>query len=283
MAASPYRIGTMSRAEVAIAIEWAAAEGWNPGLHDAECFHAADPGGFLVGRLDDEPVATISVVRYGASFAFLGLYIVKPAYRGHGYGIRIWEAGLARLAGRKVGLDGVVAQQDNYRKAGFTFAYRNVRYRGTGGATAPPDARIVPLSTIPVAETIAYDRAFFPDERTAFVRCWITQSQSTALCIVRGNRLAGYGVVRASRDGFKIGPLFADDAGLAGALFDGLRAFVPGDAALFLDVPETNPAAVALAEQRGMAIVFETARMYTGAAPALPLRRLFGVTTFELG
>jgi ribosomal protein S18 acetylase RimI-like enzyme len=159
MAASPYRIGTMSRAEVAIAIEWAAAEGWNPGLHDAECFHAADPGGFLVGRLDDEPVATISVVKYGASFAFLGLYIVKPAYRGHGYGIRIWEAGLARLAGRKVGLDGVVAQQDNYRKAGFTFAYRNVRYRGTGGATAPPDARIVPLSKIPVAETIAYDRA----------------------------------------------------------------------------------------------------------------------------
>jgi len=32
-----------------------------------------------------------------------------------------------------------------------------------------------------------------------------------------------------------------------------------------------------------MVVVFETARMYTGAAPQLPLRRLFGVTTFELG
>jgi hypothetical protein len=29
--------------------------------------------------------------------------------------------------------------------------------------------------------------------------------------------------------------------------------------------------------------VFETARMYTAGAPALPLHRLFGITTFELG
>ncbi len=32
-----------------------------------------------------------------------------------------------------------------------------------------------------------------------------------------------------------------------------------------------------------MTVGFETARMYTGPAPALPLRRIFGVTTFELG
>jgi hypothetical protein len=28
---------------------------------------------------------------------------------------------------------------------------------------------------------------------------------------------------------------------------------------------------------------FETARMYKGPAPSLPLERIFGVTTFELG
>ncbi|HLA33082.1 MAG TPA: GNAT family N-acetyltransferase, partial [Pseudomonas sp.] len=31
----------MTRAEVDLAIDWAAAEGWNPGLHDADCFYAA--------------------------------------------------------------------------------------------------------------------------------------------------------------------------------------------------------------------------------------------------
>ena len=47
----------MTQQEVATAIEWAAAEGWNPGLHDAACFYAADPSGFLVGLLEDEPIA----------------------------------------------------------------------------------------------------------------------------------------------------------------------------------------------------------------------------------
>src|SRR4051794_9955160 len=101
------RIRTMTRSEVDLAIDWAGAEGWNPGLHDADCFHVADPTGFLVGLLDDEPVATISVVKYGDTFGFLGFYIVKPVYRGRGYGIGVWNAGLEYLRGRTVGLDGV--------------------------------------------------------------------------------------------------------------------------------------------------------------------------------
>jgi fumarate hydratase class II len=39
----------------------------------------------------------------------------------------------------------------------------------------------------------------------------------------------------------------------------------------------------ALAESWGMQPVFETARMYTGAAPAFDLQKQFGITTFELG
>src|SRR5262245_49128429 len=42
-----YEIRTMSRAELGLALDWAAAEGWNPGLDDATPFHVADPAGFL--------------------------------------------------------------------------------------------------------------------------------------------------------------------------------------------------------------------------------------------
>ncbi|MFO1314938.1 MAG: GNAT family N-acetyltransferase [Burkholderiales bacterium] len=278
-----YRVDVMTEADVVLAMDWAAAEGWNPGLHDAPCFRAADPGGFLVGRLDGEPIATISVVRYGASFAFLGLYIVAPAHRGNGYGLRLWRAGLARAAGRTVGLDGVVAQQDNYRKSGFALAYRNIRYQGPGGSATPLDPRIVPLSSRPRDEVIAYDRPFFPDDRTAFLRAWLAQPRARGLAIADRRGLAGYGVVRPCRRGWKVGPLCADAPELAEALLAGLAAFVPSDAPLFLDAPEPNAAAVALAERRGMTVAFETARMYAGRAPHLPLRRLFGVTTFELG
>src|SRR5262249_27238723 len=117
----------MTRGDLDLAVAWAAREGWNPGRRDADCFHAADPAGFLIGERGGMPLATISVVAYDAAFGFLGFYIVEPEARGQGYGLQIWRAGMAHLGARNIGLDGVVAQQDNYRKSGFALAYRNIR------------------------------------------------------------------------------------------------------------------------------------------------------------
>jgi GNAT superfamily N-acetyltransferase len=233
--------------------------------------------------LGDEPIATISVVKYGDSFGFLGFYIVKPEYRGKGYGIQIWNAGLAYLRGRTIGLDGVVDQQSNYRNSGFRLAYRNIRYRGTGGGYFSNESGIVQLSTLPFDEIYAYDKPFFPDDRMQFLKCWIDQPQSTALGILQNRTLAGYGVLRTCRSGCKIGPLFADSPELAERLFLALKAHAPEGAPIFLDTPAVNSAAVALAKRHNMTVVFETARMYTGKNPDVPLNRVFGVTTFELG
>ncbi|MGB0515293.1 MAG: GNAT family N-acetyltransferase, partial [Wenzhouxiangellaceae bacterium] len=123
----------MRRSELDLVVDWAAAEGWNPGVNDPNCFHAADPAGFLLGLIDDEPVGSISVVRYGRAFGFLGFYIVKPDYRQQGYGIRLWHAGIEQLADRTLGLDGVVDQQSNYKKSGFVLAHNNLRYAGIAG------------------------------------------------------------------------------------------------------------------------------------------------------
>ena len=83
-------IRTMTPDEIGLALDWAAAEGWNPGLYDAAPFLAADPEGFLIGFLEDVPVAMISAVRYGKTFGFLGFYLVRPDRRGQGYGWAIW-------------------------------------------------------------------------------------------------------------------------------------------------------------------------------------------------
>lgn len=283
MQKSSYTIRVMTRQEVDIVIDWAAAEGWNPGLYDADCFYAADPNGFLIGLLGDEPVATVSVVKYGDSFGFLGFYIVKPEHRGKGYGIQIWNAGLTYLSGRTIGLDGVVSQQNNYKKSGFTLAYRNIRYQGTGGGYYQANSGVVPLSTIPFDEICAYDTPFFPDNRRQFLRCWLDQPKSTALGILRNRKLAGYGVLRICRSGYKVGPLFADSPEFAEDLFVALKAHIPEGVPVFLDTPAVNSAAVDLVKRHNMTVAFETARMYTGKSPDLPISRLFGVTSFELG
>jgi ribosomal protein S18 acetylase RimI-like enzyme len=117
-----YHIRTLQLGEIDTAVDWAAAEGWNPGVYDARCFHAADPHGFLGGFIGDELIATISAVKYGHTFGFIGFYIVKADYRSHGYGLKLWNAALASLGNRLIGLDGVFAQQENYRKSGFALA-----------------------------------------------------------------------------------------------------------------------------------------------------------------
>ncbi len=278
-----YTIRTMTRRDVDTAIEWAAREGWNPGGHDGECYFAADPEGFLLGELDGEPVATISVVKYGKTFGFLGFYIVRPEFRGRGCGLEIWKAGLNRLGDRNIGLDGVVAQQDNYIKSGFKLAHRNMRFAGRGGGAASGCPDIVALDALPCADVNAYGRAFFPADRSAFWRCWIGQPEAHALGIRRGGALHGYGVMRPCRVGWKIGPLFADNAESAEALFVDLKSKVGSGDQVFLDVPEPNRDALLLAERHGLRVSFETARMYTRECPDIDLARTFGVTSFEIG
>jgi hypothetical protein len=105
--------------EVGMIRAWADAEGRGPGLHTGACFFATDPAGFFIGELGGRPISSISCMAYDGSFDFVGLYIVRPEFRGRGYGLQTRGAGLARLGGRNVGLDGVVAQQANYERSGL--------------------------------------------------------------------------------------------------------------------------------------------------------------------
>ncbi|MET8681128.1 GNAT family N-acetyltransferase [Streptomyces sp. NPDC004647] len=279
-----FEITTASADDIRLLGDWADAEGWNPGHTDGYAFFATDPHGFLIGRLDGEPVACISVVRYGAGFGFLGFYITRPALRGQGYGIQLWRAGMSRLAGRNVGLDGVVDQQGNYRKSGFRPAWNNIRYEGTpaAGAATPADITLVDARTLPFDRLATYDRRFFPAERDGFLASWIAAPQRTALAAIRDGELSGFAVMRACRAASRIGPLYAASPDVAAALVDALKATTP-DKPVAIDVPDINAAAVHLMEQLGLAPSFETARMYTGSTPQIDRAGLFGVTSLELG
>jgi len=278
-----YTIRRMRRDEVELTIDWAAAEGWNPGINDAECFYSSDPGGFFVGLLDDEPVGCISAVAYGDAFGFLGLYIVKKEYRGRGFGMRLWQEGMDHLCGRNVGLDGVVGEQENYKKSGFRLLHRSIRFQGTGTGDGRSYPGIVEIAEVPFQDLLSYDTIHFPAERGRFLRSWIDQKNSAGFAFICDGRIEGYGLLRRCRTGFKIGPLFAEDGRVAESLFSAMAGRADRGAPIYLDVPEPNSSALSLAARHGMAETFETARMYTRGDPGLPLMKIFGLTTFELG
>ncbi|WMX44050.1 GNAT family N-acetyltransferase [Streptomyces roseicoloratus] len=265
--------------------EWCAAEGWNPGAADAAAFFAQDPEGFFLGRIGGEPVSAVSVVNYDDDYAFLGFYLVRPDLRGRGHGLATWRAALAHAGGRTVGLDGVPAQQDNYRRSGFAPAYRTARYVGEVPLPDRPVTGVVAAERVDPAELAAYDSSCHPADRPRFLAAWLGTPGHRALARLTDGRLSGYGVVRPAEQEARIGPLFADTPADASALLDALaaeaRAF--GAPRIAVDMPEANPAAARLALSRGLEPTFETARMYTGPIRPLAQDRVFGVTTLELG
>lgn len=278
-----FTITTAGVAEMSKFREWAADEQWNPGQSDIIPFHAADPQGFLLGRLNGEPVASVSGVRYGTDYGFLGFYIARPSVRGQGYGIRLWHAVMEHLGPRNVGLDGVVDQQENYRKSGFRRAWSHIRYEGVpSGEKAPADITLVDGRSLPFSELAAYDRRFFPAQRDAFLSLWLSTPGHTSLAAVRDGELQGFAVRRPAQTGSRIGPLYAASDDVAVALVNGLVATAPG-LPVALDVPDLNAAPVELAERLGLQPTFECARMYTGPTPDVDVAGIYATTSLELG
>ncbi len=287
---SDYIIRPLTAAEVQYAVDWAGREGWNPGVHDAECFRTTDPDGFLGGFLDGEMISSVSAVNYDDRFSFLGFYIVKPEFRHHGHGLEIAQHALAHCAGRNMGLDGVVEQQDNYRKSGFTFAYNNYRFAGTkqrmlARLETGPDSHISDL-TRASDELKAYDRALFPAARDAFLQDWVGSYGHVSKVYTENGRTRGYATLRPCLTGYKVGPLFADTTEIARTLLASVLSAIPEDHKehdVFVDMPQPNASAFSMAEELGLDKIFETARMYSDHEPDIDLTRVFGVTTFELG
>jgi hypothetical protein len=279
-------IRQMRREELDTLVEWAADEGWNPGLDDAEVFWATDPDGFIAAEEEGDLIGGGSIVSYDGRYGFMGFFIIRSDLRGKGLGNRLWHERKQRLLARldpgaSIGMDGVFDMQDYYAKGGFQFVCRDLRFEGHG-ADFPAAPDVVEASTIPFDDLDEYDRLHFPASRTEFLRSWLARPGGHAVASVANGSVRGLAVIRPCRVGHKIGPLFAANGDVAERLFTTLASRVPNEP-IFLDVPEINPDALTLAGRHGMKEVFGCARMVLGPVPKLPDHEIFGVTTFELG
>lgn len=278
-------IRPLTRNELDTLINWAADEGWNPGLADADAFYAADPKGFLGCFVEGELVAGISAVAYDEHFGFIGLYICHPRFRGQGYGRKVWNAGMAYLGDRIIGLDGVPEQQANYAAMGFAPLYETVRWSGPGTTSArsfsPPAASVRPIQTTDIPALGALDRRHFPAPRADFLSLWLDGAHDAFVAMEDG-AVSGYAVLRKCRQGRKIGPLFALDDSMAENLLTACLQKAGSDE-VHLDVPDHQVGLTEILIRHGFQPGFKTARMYRGMPPRLALAGVYAVTSLELG
>ena len=269
----------MTRADLDTVLDWAAAEGWNPGTDDTDAFLAADPHGFFVAEANGAPVAAISVVNHSDTFAFLGLYLCLPSHRGPGIAHALWQHALAHAGTRTVGLDGVPAQQANYARSGFAHAGETVRYAGR--VPGARDTGIRRATEADVATMIALETHASGWSKPAYLDAWVRQTPNRASFVSeRDGNVAGMATVRRCREGAKIGPLVAADEEMALALIAHAAAEMGPD--IIVDVPSTSAPLDDICRGLELSAGFNTARMYRGAARASG-SNLYAVTTLELG
>ena len=267
-------------------VSWAEKEGWNPGPFDAEAFFHADPDGFYGYFKEEEMLGGGSIVSYNGEFGFMGFFIMKPEYRGTGLGRELWyqrrDTLLKRLhKGAAIGMDGVVAMQPFYKKGGFEIAFIDKRYERKGEAFEL-EPHISPVTKADYPQLLTLDKKCFGFDRTQFMNKWLQLQENKTFKMVVNDRLLGFAIMRRAAIGYKICPLFAEDYCVAEALYKACLNATK-DESVFLDIPTTNPEAVRLVENFGGTYVFECARMYYGTPPDLPMNKIFGITTFELG
>ena len=267
-------------------VKWAEKEGWNPGLYDAEVFWRTDPDGFYGCFRNGEMVGGGSLVSYNGEFGFMGFFIVKPEFRLHGIGRKLWfrrrDTLLSRLnKGASIGMDGVVPMQPFYRKGGFEIAFRDERHERPG-ETFPLDTHVSPVDEQDMEAIRAYDLQCFGFARPGFLKLLLNLPNSKAFKYLDKGGLKGFAIIRKAVRGYRVCPLFADDAVIAEELYKACLNAVPGEF-LCMDIPMTNENAVNLVKKYKTTYVFECARMYYGKVPEIPVRKVFGITTFELG
>lgn len=266
--------GTATLAELNHVLDWATDEGWNPGLDDAAAYYAADADGFFVARDNDVPVASISVVNHTDAFAFLGLYITVPAYRGKRIGFGLWQHAIQHAGRRTIGLDGVPEQQANYAASGFKSVGGTVRFAGTLEGARTNAVSVAQPSDI--EGLVAREAQLSGVRKEAYLSAWFSNTSTRTTLIAED----GFCTVRRCRSGAKVGPLVADSPQAALRLLRHAAAEMGPD--LTIDVPQSASDLTAVCQGLGFTAGFETARMYVGAAPPAS-GTLFAVTSLELG
>ena len=285
-----------------IICERAAANGRKPGALDHISFFAADETGFFVGELDGKPISCVSVVKYAQNFAFIANYRVDNPYRARGYGLLMWKFAMASInEGYNVAGDAAEEKVPMYLKFGhkpkwcvqrFDFVASQAAF-ALSGVQTPSSVMIQPASEVDFHDLLEYDTHIHVFPRQFFLEKWISAPNCHALVAISDGRVVGYTVVRTtlkSGDGWRIGPLFADNSQIATSLYREACSNVAAEdprGIIAVDVPYgnlINPDALKIAKELSGVPTIKCVRMYKKDIPSsMPLQKLFGMTALGLG
>jgi len=276
-------IQPMTPSDLARVFDWLPSVRLNPPANLLDWYDAFEENTLHMGVVNGEKVAASFGSRFQGEAGNIGPVMVKPSRRGRGYGLQIWQATLAALGNGPLMLQVTPELVPVVARYGFVHDWFNLRLTGTVEPRQIDETGMVLHTEVPLGDLVRYDAEISGLVRPRMVQVVYSQPGTCTLVVRQGGVVTGVGSIRPSRQGFRIGPLFADDAAIAQRLLDVLCSRAGTGQAVTIDVPDANPAALAVATSRGFVATARAVRMSRGRIPRLRTDRAFGATVWISG
>ena len=291
-----FHIRALEDSDVSMVTYWSRNEGFSPGLGDVSIYKNTDKQGLWIGCLDDFPIGCIAGVKYNSLYGFIGLFIVDKAYRGNGYGVKLWGHVINNLSNVCcLGIEAAPDRISDYQEWGFKPSSKTTRWiidvkdisqKNEILSHLNEDYCLLEGNQIPRNIIQNYDANKENTPRPHFISDWLSHKLGTVLAIVNTKGLCvGFSRIRPclfkNGNGYRIGPLVADTPFLASALIKSLLIKYPGST--LIDSPGLNPYANELLKSLGFQPLSHTVRMYKGKQPTISMKEIYGLACLELG
>jgi len=194
--------------------------GWNQTPADWRCFLESSPRGCFAAEVEGRVVGTATTIVYEERFAWIGMVLVDPEFRGRGIGTRLLEKAIEYLDGigiRTMKLDATPQGRPIYQKLGFLDEYEIERWllkRSPREVAAAPEH-------LPVSDSVLQlDREIFGADRGRLLKALAFENPDFALVAEQRGEIAGYAFGRRGTVADHLGPWMARDANAAADLLD---------------------------------------------------------------
>jgi GNAT superfamily N-acetyltransferase len=218
--AQSMKIRTMTTDDLPAGMRLKELAGWNQTAADWRCFLDSSPRGCFAAEVEGAVVGTAATIVYEERFAWIGMVLVDPEFRGRGIGTRLLERTVEHLDTIGIAtmkLDATPAGRPIYQKLGFVDEYEIERWllkRPVPEAAAAPAPH-------PVSEAVLQlDREIFGADRSPLLRSLAAENPDFALVMERDGDILGYTFGRRGTLADHLGPWMARDGKTAAALLD---------------------------------------------------------------
>lgn len=262
----------LSEQHLAGAMALSRAANWNQNEADWRMLLRLGTG-FGLSAADGSLAASVVVLPYDNTFAWMSMVLVAPQHRRQGYASRMLRRALAHLQSRGLAgvLDATPAGHEVYVQEGLRDTWGFQRYRLAEAQTVSgwQDVSGVTLRGLVEADwpqILALDLTAFGASREPLLRALSLRLPAAALIAARGGRICGYLFGRDGREARQLGPLVAEDPTVAQALLS--QALVRVAAPLYLDIVDRHTGLRNWALLQGFGVQRPFTRMVHGAQSA---------------